>query len=193
MLRAIEKLSLIATALGPDRTRRELLPFISETVYDDDEVLLALADRLGNLIPEVGGLEYAHTLLKPLETLSTVEETIVRDKTVESINKIANQVSKNQIEQHFLPLLKRLANGEWYTSKTSACGLFSVCYSNCSKSQQSELRKEFSKLCQDDIPMVRRAACNKMGDFIKVMSEEHVKNDILPLFKILVEDDQDSV
>lgn len=32
-LRSIEQLSLIATALGPERTRRELLPFISETVY----------------------------------------------------------------------------------------------------------------------------------------------------------------
>ena len=192
-LRSIEQLSLIATALGPERTRDELVPFISETVYDDDEVLLALAERLGNLIQEVGGLEYAYTLLQPLETLSTVEETIVRDKTVESINKIAQQVSNTQIEHYFLPLLKRLANGDWYTSKTSACGLFAVCYQNCNTSQQQELRQLFKSLCQDHIPMVRRAACNKMGDLIKVMSEEHVLLEIVPLFHTLVDDDQDSV
>ena len=177
-LRSIEKLDIIAQALGPERTREELVPFISETVYDDDEVLLSLAERLGNLIPEVGGLEHAHTLLQPLETLSTVEETIVRDKTVESINKIAQQVAPNHIEHYFLPLLKRLANGDWYTSKTSACGLFAVCYQSCNPSQQQELRQLFKTLCQDDIPMVRRAACNKMGELIKVMGEEHIESEI---------------
>ena len=53
-LRSISQLSTIAEALGPERTREELLPFISETVYDDDEVLLALAERLGKLVNEVG-------------------------------------------------------------------------------------------------------------------------------------------
>ena len=193
-LRSISQLSTIAEALGPERTREELLPFISETVYDDDEVLLALAERLGKLVNEVGGSEYAYTLLQPLETLSTVEETIVRDKTVESINNICSKVSKQHIEQYFLPLLKRLATGDWYTSKTSACGLFATCYERCQNTnQQSDLRQLFIKLANDDIPMVRRAACNKMGDFIKVMAYDDVYDDMTPLFRTLVDDDQDSV
>ena len=44
------------------------------------QVLLALAEQLGTFTPLVGGKEHVHCLLPPLESLATVEETIVRDK-----------------------------------------------------------------------------------------------------------------
>jgi serine/threonine-protein phosphatase 2A regulatory subunit A len=34
-----------------------------DTIYDEDEVLLALAEQLGQLTPLVGGAEYVHCLL----------------------------------------------------------------------------------------------------------------------------------
>ena len=43
-------------------------------------MLLALAEQLGTFTPLVGGAEHVHCLLPPLESLATVEETIVRDK-----------------------------------------------------------------------------------------------------------------
>ena len=42
--------------------------------------MLALAEQLGTFTPLVGGAEHVHCLLPPLESLATVEETIVRDK-----------------------------------------------------------------------------------------------------------------
>jgi serine/threonine-protein phosphatase 2A regulatory subunit A len=79
-LNAIRRVSTIALALGPDRAREELIPFLQDSV-DEDEVLLALADELGKNFEEyIGGKEYAHVLLGPLENLSAVEETLVRDK-----------------------------------------------------------------------------------------------------------------
>jgi len=51
-LNSIKKLSTIALALGEERTRSELIPFLTETIYDEDEVLLALADQLGNFTSE---------------------------------------------------------------------------------------------------------------------------------------------
>jgi serine/threonine-protein phosphatase 2A regulatory subunit A len=80
-LNAIRRVSTIALALGPDRARDELIPFLQESVDDEDEVLLALADELGKSFEEyIGGKEFAHVLLGPLENLSAVEETLVRDK-----------------------------------------------------------------------------------------------------------------
>merc|ERR1719370_972466 len=79
-LNSIKKLSTIALALGVERTREELIPFLTETIYDEDEVLLALAEQLGTSTPLVGGKEHVNCLLPPLESLATVEETIVRDK-----------------------------------------------------------------------------------------------------------------
>lgn len=80
-LNAIHRISTIALALGPERARDELLPFLQESVDDEDEVLLALAEELGRDFEEyIGGKEYAHLLLGPLENLCAVEETVVRDK-----------------------------------------------------------------------------------------------------------------
>lgn len=62
-LNSIKKLSTIALALGIERTRTELIPFLTDTIYDEDEVLLALAEQLGALTPLVGGPEFVHCLL----------------------------------------------------------------------------------------------------------------------------------
>jgi serine/threonine-protein phosphatase 2A regulatory subunit A len=77
-------------------------------LFLQDEVLLALAEQLGNFTPLVGGKEHVHCLLPPLESLATVEETIVRDKAVESLRTIAEEHSPQDLEDHFVPMVKRL-------------------------------------------------------------------------------------
>lgn len=69
-----------AIALGPERTRTELVPFLGESVEDEDEVLLALAEQLGSFVPLIGGPAHAHVLLPALEELAKAEEATVRDK-----------------------------------------------------------------------------------------------------------------
>lgn len=51
-----------------------------ESVEDEDEVLTALSDELGGFVEYVGGPEYAHVLLSPLENLASIEEPLVREK-----------------------------------------------------------------------------------------------------------------
>ncbi|NWH54250.1 2AAA phosphatase, partial [Fregata magnificens] len=105
-----------------------------------DEVLLALAEQLGTFTALVGGPEFVHCLLPPLESLATVEETVVRDKAVESLRAVSHEHAPPDLEGHFVPLVKRLAGGDWFTSRTSACGLFSVCYPRVSSPVKAELR-----------------------------------------------------
>lgn len=52
----------------------------AESVEDEDEVLTALSEELGNFVEYVGGPEYGHVLLSPLENLAAIEEPLVRDK-----------------------------------------------------------------------------------------------------------------
>jgi hypothetical protein len=51
-----------------------------ESVEDEDEVLTALGEELGNFVEYVGGPEYGHYLLSPLENLAAIEEPLVREK-----------------------------------------------------------------------------------------------------------------
>ncbi|TXT08705.1 hypothetical protein VHUM_02833 [Vanrija humicola] len=197
-LSSIRRLSTIALALGPARTRDELLPFLQDQLDDEDEVLLVLAEELGSFVEYVGGQEYAWTILGPLENLAAVEETLVRDKAAESISTISGILTPQAIDEHFVPLLRRLSNGDWFTSRTSACALFATAYPIAQPEAQEEMRRLFAALVADDTPMVRRAASRALGPFAKAVASvpgQHqlLVNDIIPLYRRLSADDQDSV
>jgi len=68
-INAIQSLGTICVALGPERTRNELLPYILELLEDDEEVLSTLAETLGNKLDSVGGPGQADHLFKVLERL----------------------------------------------------------------------------------------------------------------------------
>ena len=65
-----------------------------------------MAEELGKFVPYVGGPSQAHTLLVPLETLSTVEETVVREKAVESLNSVAAELPEAAVAEQYIPLVK---------------------------------------------------------------------------------------
>src|ERR1700733_8127630 len=72
-IEAVKKLDTIALALGPERTRIELLPFLQNSMDEEDEVLLELAERLGGFCDHVGGNKYVHVLVVPLEALASAD------------------------------------------------------------------------------------------------------------------------
>lgn len=193
-LNAIHRISTICLALGPDRTRSELIPFLQESLDDDDEILLALADELGkDFVEYLGGPEHAHLVLPILEHLCGVEETLVREKAAHSANEICSVLSQQQVDEHYVPLVRRLSTGDWFTSRTSATALYAAAYPKATAPIQDEAIKMFSKLCEDDTPMVRRAAAKALGDFSQQLSHDTLVNDLLPPFRKLSKDDQDSV
>jgi hypothetical protein len=99
-LSSIRRLSTIALALGPQRTRDELIPFLQDQLDDEDEVLLVLAEELGSFSEYVGGKEHAWTVLGPLENLAAVEETLVRDKVcLESLDIVLSADRCRQLNQ----------------------------------------------------------------------------------------------
>ena len=132
-------------------------------------------------------------LLSPLENLAAIEEPLVREKAVESLNKICAELSQDQIEEYFIPLIVRLSKADWFTSKISATGLYTVPYTRVSPASQEGLRSHFQNLVHDETPMVRRQAANNLAKFVKEMPPPVVINDMIPLFQHLANDDQDSV
>uniref|UniRef100_A0A0D3CD66 Phosphatase PP2A regulatory subunit A/Splicing factor 3B subunit 1-like HEAT repeat domain-containing protein n=1 Tax=Brassica oleracea var. oleracea TaxID=109376 RepID=A0A0D3CD66_BRAOL len=192
-LNSIHRLSTISRALGEERTRKELIPFLSENSGDNDEVLLAMAEELGVFIPYVGGVEHAHVLLPPLESLCTVEETSVREKAVDSLCKIGFQMRESDLVDSFVPLVKRLAVGEWFAARVSACGLFHVLYQGCTDVLKTELRSSYSQLFKDDMSMVQRAAASNLGKFASTVESSYLVAEIMTMFDDLTKDEQDSV
>mmetsp|Transcript_81622 Transcript_81622/g.141873 ORF Transcript_81622/g.141873 Transcript_81622/m.141873 type:complete len:596 (+) Transcript_81622:118-1905(+) len=193
-LNSIKNLRTIATALGAERTREELVPFLQEIIDDDDEVLIALAEQLGQGVSWVGGHAHAHTLIGPLEELCNVEEISVRDKATEALRDLAKQMSTEQVVQHLCALISRLATHDWFTSRISVCTLFSAAIPKVSEvKQKEELLKTYFRLCGDDTPMVRRQAANVLGSIAEVLQEGPNLSELFQVFEKLSKDEQDSV
>ena len=152
-----------------------------------------MAEELGNFVEYVGGPEYGHVLLAPLENLAAIEEPLVRDKAVDSLNKICEELSNQQVEESFIPLTIRLSKADWFTSKISATGLYVAPYRKATSQSQQGLRSQFGHLVHDETPMVRRQAANNLAKFVKEVPIDIVIEEMIPLFQHLAGDDQDSV
>ena len=169
------------------------MPFLAESLDDEDEVLGAMADGFGAFVELVGGGEHVICLLKPLAALATVEELIVRDKCIAALRTVLAALPPAQFKSDVPPLLAQLASGDWFTGRVSAAALFDAVYARSDAPTQAALRQQFGKLCVDETPMVRRAAAAHLGKFAVVQSKEHIKSDMLPMFLALAKDEQDSV
>jgi serine/threonine-protein phosphatase 2A regulatory subunit A len=119
----------------------------------------------------VGGANYIQCTFSLLEQLCSVEDFLVRQNAINSLNKLIFQLPNPAVSAYCFDIVKRLGGGEWYAMKCSACNLSSSIYKNCSELQKDELIRFylllkilsflfrlFSALCGDEVPMVRRAA-----------------------------------
>jgi serine/threonine-protein phosphatase 2A regulatory subunit A len=180
-------------ALGEQRTRAELVPFLNDSVDDEDEVLLVLATQLGEFAALVGGPEHTYHLLAPLESLATMEDPPVRNTAVASLCSLGASMPAAHHQEHFVPLLRRLATNDWFTSRIAAAALFTTAYPKVDAASRAEYVGLFSALCRDDTPMVRRAAAQALAEFTGVVETGVVREHLVPLFVGLAGDAQDSV
>lgn len=204
---AMQKLDTIAIALGPERTRKELLPFLNDVAQDDEEEVFAvLANKLGEFIPLIGGHQYSEPLISILTILASMEEPLVRDKAIDSLNKISLELSDEEINGIFLTLIQNLSQGNWFLKKIAACGLYQSVIIRVDATTRQNLLKLYFKLVTDDYPMVRRASATNLPRLIDLLTEftEHNPNDvnkitnedweiISKMFQHLITDDQDLV
>jgi serine/threonine-protein phosphatase 2A regulatory subunit A len=190
---ASKNLVPIAKALGAERTRNELIPFLTESLDDEDEVLEVLAAQLKNLVPLLGGAEHTQVLLKPLETLIMVEENAVREAALISIEAVLDNMTSDQLAEQYVPLLSRLAINDWFTSRMSSAALFHIGYKKLADPQKQKCRALFLKLCNDETPMVRRTAAIFYGQMAKIVKPHELQAEFMAPLASLSEDEQDSV
>ena len=95
----MRQLDRIASALGPKRSREELVQFLCSCCDDDDEVLMALCEQLPKIVIRLGGDTYAHLIMEPLRLLASSDSKIVRDAAVQQL--IAMSQTNEQCTQFY--------------------------------------------------------------------------------------------
>lgn len=101
---------------------------------DDDEILAVLAESLGNLTENIGGIGFNRAILPLLETLCQIADNLVREKTIGSMKKL---LPKN--EDYFIGMAKRFVSSEYYSCKMVSIELIPILIENSSLITQSEL------------------------------------------------------
>lgn len=198
---AMKRLPTVALALGEERTREELVPFLLDVAKEDeDEILTVLGEQLGDFTDLVGGKEHLHVLLDVLANLAVSEEPVVRETAIKSLCDVALALPPEHVLQHFVPLVFDLAQSDWFSSRIAAAGLFPIalqCLLVATKPPAEVYTKLFaaySVLIADEAPMVRRSAGSNLPEVIKtVPASELPELKVLPMFVHLCDDEQDSV
>ncbi len=106
---------------------------------------MIVAEQLGGFIPYIGGTQYAHVLVPTLEALCATEEPLLRDKAVENFNKIARQLSKEELKEKIVPAVERLATAQWFSSRVASTGLFEVCFQKLNEGVETPAASDDNK------------------------------------------------
>lgn len=187
---AIHRLKTVIMSIGPQESTAQLIPYLNSLIEDqDDEVLFAIAEELGMCFDIMQDDKTA--FLPLLEKLCQKDETVVREQASKSLISICKELDDSVLQNVFCPLIIRLADASWFPGRVSAIPLFFFAYAKAN-SQKEPLRKKFMELCQEDTPMIRRVCAAKLGEFATKLEKQHVIQELLPVFRQLSQDDQDS-
>jgi len=88
---------------------------------------------------------------------------------------------------------QRLATGDWFTSRVSACGLLATAYRRAPTALRTELRNLYRDLTHDETPMVRRAAAANLSKFAEAVEPEYVSKELTAIFHELTQDGKSSI
>lgn len=195
-LGSMRGIHLIAATLGPDRTRQELLPFLTDSLDESDDVLREFAKGLATMLPDVGGVAYVKHLLDPLVMLCGLEDVSVRDEAVKSLSIIGSTIygagGNANVQKDFMKLLDGLVASESPLSRSSAAGLLCVPYPHVPVGTKTQLRQSFQTLCADEEIAVRRSAVVALGEKFAKVLDSHCA-DVVGSFETLCRDLSDGV
>lgn len=121
------------------------------------------------------------------------DDQTVRDKAIESMRKVGKLLNLDTIKEVYLPMLKRQRKGDLFSMRIAACYLYADIYQRLDEESKAMVRKKFTKLSKDDTPMVRRGAAQSIPIIAYQLERHHAKEFLLPIIKVLLEEDNDSV
>jgi len=170
-----------------------LIPFLTNSIDDDDDdVLIIIAKKLGELTNYIGGDEYVYKLIQPLELLSNVEDSTVRDAVIRSLEMIVSKMPNEHLVKYYVPFIVRLGTQKCFTSRTTAAALFHFSYNRLPENEKKNCRSLFLRLCVDETPMVKRVAAQYLGLVAEKVKPDNI-HEFMSAFILLAKDDQDSV
>eukprot|EP00767_Chilomastix_cuspidata_P004687 gnl/Chilomastix_cuspidata/4854.p3 GENE.gnl/Chilomastix_cuspidata/4854~~gnl/Chilomastix_cuspidata/4854.p3 ORF type:complete len:366 (+),score=211.17 gnl/Chilomastix_cuspidata/4854:110-1207(+) len=174
-LRAVDNLVPIALALGPRRTREELLRFLKDKMLlDTAEVCTRIARALPDLRPLIGGPDFYYILLAPLETLAGSDSDDVRAAAIASILALTEFLDVPSFAQMFEKVTENLLAAHWYNCRLSGIALLPTFLRNAGRDTRAAMIARLIRAADEHATPVRTEVARAFGRII-----EHIPADEL--------------
>jgi serine/threonine-protein phosphatase 2A regulatory subunit A len=187
---ALHNLAIYCATLSLSCIQKDILPLLKDTLEDDDEVLMVIAEELGKFYAFGAGV----MVLPFLEFLARSEDNLVRSRVAHSLCQIVDSIQNDPAaEEQFYKLIGRLALSDRFGPRSLCCEIMHHIYSRCKDQDKSELRGMFRALCEDKEQEVRKSAFSNIKSLISLMDQEDIKNEYLDFLRILTKEEIDVI
>ena len=82
-------------------------------------------------------------LLRPLEQILPADDSVVREKAVESLKIVGRKISKQAVFDDYMPMVKRMRKGDLFSMRISACFLYAQIYGRLDEARKEYTRTKF--------------------------------------------------
>ena len=188
----IHRLPLVINLIANSPPYKDQLFTILDALIDtsdDDEVLFGFAQVLTCL----SRFYPPQKLLALYEKLLASEETIVRDKTIESFLSLSHKMDRNEMAIVIVPFVLKLASTQTFAAKMSVLSIMTDLFPVLSAEEKSLILEKIGLLFAEESLILRRNLASKIGKICKYLSKEALTVEIFNHFKNLTNDDSDSV
>ena len=188
---AFQNLRGISLALGRERTRKELLPYLKSCIdEEEDEIIIELAKVLSNFIDCIGGIQYIKELLNLLEIILTIDDHFVRIEIMNTIKSVVKQIGKvSEIESDLISIINNLYNSEDINQKKSAMNLLIFLFKDLNSTNKIIAINYFDKFLVDNNISVKKELLNEITEISLELSIEYIKK----MINIILKDKNDSM
>ena len=188
---AFQNLRGISLALGRERTRKELLPYLKSCIdEEEDEIIIELAKVLSNFIDCIGGKQYIKELLNLLEIILTIDDHFVRLEILNTIKLVVKQIGKvSEIETDLMSIISNLYNSEDINKKKSAMNLLIFLYKDLNNNNKNVAINFFDKFLVDNNISIKKELLNEITEISLDLSMDYIKK----MINIILKDKNDSM
>ena len=188
---AFQNLRGISLALGRERTRKELLPYLKSCIdEEEDEIIIDLAKVLSNFNDCIGGKQYIKELLNLLEIILTIDDHFVRIEIMNTIKSVVKQIGKvSEIESDLISIINNLYNSEDINQKKSAMNLLIFLFKDLNSTNKIIAINYFDKFLVDNNISVKKELLNEITEISLELSIEYIKK----MINIILKDKNDSM
>ena len=188
---AVQNLRGISLALGRERTRKELLPYLNSCIdEEEDEIIIELAKVLSNFIDCIGGKQYIKQLFNLLEVILAIDEPFVIKETINSIKLIVKQIGKvSEVENDLISMINNLYASEDINQKKSAMNLLIFLFKDLNENNKNIALNYFDKFVVDNNIYIRKELLKEITEISLLLSIDYIKK----LINIILKDKNDSM